>query len=50
MKPPTGQSYAAQGTKPTHISVVFSSSFGGAEFIGAYGSPLELNDFELVYP
>lgn len=50
MKPPQGQSYAAQGTKPTHISVVFSSSFGGDLFIGAYGSLLELNDFELVYP
>ncbi|MBN2611019.1 MAG: PCMD domain-containing protein [Bacteroidales bacterium] len=35
--------------KPTHISVIFSSSARGAFFEGAPGSELLLNDFRLYY-
>jgi len=47
MKPADG--YAPQGTKPTHITVVFSSSALGDFFTGAIGSVLEVDDFELIY-
>ncbi len=35
--------------KPTHIVVVFSSSYQGDYFIGAPGSTLYIDNFELVY-
>lgn len=35
--------------KPTHISVVFASSTGGGDFIGAVGSTLIIDDVELIY-
>jgi hypothetical protein len=35
--------------KPTHISVVFSSSRDGALFTGAVGSTLIIDDLELIY-
>lgn len=35
--------------KPTHISVIFSSSARGAVFQGAPGSELLINDFRLIY-
>jgi hypothetical protein len=35
--------------KPTHISVVFSSSKDGDLFTGAVGSTLLVDDVELVY-
>lgn len=47
MKPSDG--YAEQGAKPTHISVVYSSSALGDLFTGAIGSTLEVDDFELLY-
>lgn len=47
--PEPGQSYAVEGTRPTHISVVFSSSAEGDFFRGAYGSVLEINDLTLLY-
>lgn len=47
MKPADG--YAADGSKPTHITVVFSSSALGDDFTGAIGSVLEVDDFELIY-
>lgn len=47
MKPADG--YAAPGTKPTHITVVFSSSALGDSFTGAIGSVLEVDNFELIY-
>ncbi|MCX2743826.1 PCMD domain-containing protein [Mangrovivirga sp. M17] len=34
---------------PTHITFVASSSFGGAEFAGAIGSTLIIDDIEMVY-
>ncbi len=36
-------------TKPTHISLVLSSSKDGGEFRGAVGSTLVVDDIELVY-
>ena len=47
MKPSDG--YAEQGAKPTHISVVYSSSALGDLFTGAIDSTLEVDDFELLY-
>jgi hypothetical protein len=47
MKPADG--YAPSGSKPTHITVVFSSSALGDFFTGAIGSILEVDDFELIY-
>ncbi len=47
MKPADG--YAPEGSKPTHITVVFSSSALGDFFTGAIGSVLEVDDFELIY-
>lgn len=41
--------YADSGVAPTHITVVFSSSAQGDDFIGAIGSVLEVDDFVLVY-
>lgn len=41
--------YAEEGTTPTHITVVFSSSALGDDFVGAIGSVLEVDDFQLVY-
>ena len=35
--------------KPTHITVVFASSKYGAEFTGAVGSVLTVDDLELLY-
>jgi hypothetical protein len=35
--------------KPTHIVVVFASSKNGAEFTGAVGSVLTVDDLELLY-
>jgi hypothetical protein len=35
--------------KPTHITVVFTSSSGGDDFIGAWGSNLIVDDFVLLY-
>ncbi len=46
-KPADG--YASPGSKPTHITVVFSSSALGDDFTGAIGSILEVDDFVLVY-
>jgi hypothetical protein len=47
MKPADG--YAPSGTKPTHITVVFSSSALGDFFTGAIGSVLDVDDFVLIY-
>ncbi len=47
MKPADG--YAPEGTKPTHVTVVFSSSALGDFFTGAIGSILEVDNFELIY-
>lgn len=47
MKPADG--YASAGSKPTHITVVFSSSALGDFFTGAIGSVLEVDNFELIY-
>ena len=44
-----GETWADAGTRPTHITVVFSSSALGDFFTGAIGSELWVNDFELVY-
>ena len=46
-KPADG--YATPGSKPTHITVVFSSSALGDDFTGAIDSILEVDDFVLVY-
>lgn len=35
--------------KPTHILIVFTSSYQGDYFIGAPGSKLLINNFELIY-
>lgn len=45
----TGESWAAPDTRPTHITVVFSSSALGDDFTGAIGSELWVNNFELIY-
>ena len=47
MKPADG--YAVPGTKPTHITVVFSSSALGDFFTGSIGSVLEVDNFVLIY-
>ena len=47
MKPADG--YAQDGSNPTHITVVYSSSALGDIFTGAIGSVLEVDDFELIY-
>jgi hypothetical protein len=44
-----GETWADAGERPTHITVVFSSSALGDFFTGAIGSELWVNDFELVY-
>ena len=44
-----GESWANPGERPTHITVVFSSSALGDFFTGAIGSELWVNNFELVY-
>lgn len=36
--------------KPTHISVVFSSSHRGDQFEGAPGSELYVDDLQIIYP
>ena len=45
--PPDG--YAEPNSPPTHITVVFSSSALGDDFVGAIGSVLEVDNFQLVY-
>ncbi len=44
-----GEVWGDAATTPTHITVVFSSSALGDFFIGAIGSELWVNNFELVY-
>ena len=44
-----GESWADPDERPTHITVVFSSSALGDFFTGAIGSELWVNDFELMY-
>jgi hypothetical protein len=44
-----GETWADPGARPTHITVVFSSSALGDFFTGAIGSELWVNNFELVY-
>ncbi len=44
-----GETWADPDARPTHITVVFSSSALGDFFTGAIGSELWVNDFELVY-
>jgi hypothetical protein len=44
-----GETWADAGARPTHITVVFSSSALGDFFTGAIGSELWVNNFELVY-
>jgi len=46
---PTNGVWGTGDETPTHISVVFTSSAGGALFEGAPGSELLLNDFKLIY-
>ena len=40
---------SAEFVLPTHLTFVASSSFDGANFAGAIGSTLILDDVELVY-
>jgi hypothetical protein len=47
--PANGVIWGTGTEKPTHISVIFSSSARGAYFEGAPGSELLLNDFKLYY-
>lgn len=52
MQPENGQFVPANQVAyilPTHISFVASSSFGGANFAGAVGSLLVIDDVELIY-
>ncbi len=52
MKPENNQyvdAASAEYILPTHITFVASSSFGGAEFAGAIGSLLVVDDIEMVY-
>lgn len=42
--------YGSGNEKPTHISVIFSSSHKGDFFMGAPGSELFVDDLELIYP
>ena len=44
-----GETWADPEARPTHITVVFSSSALGDFFTGAIGSELWVNDFELLY-
>lgn len=44
-----GETWANPQDKPTHITVVFSSSALGDFFTGAIGSELWINNFELIY-
>lgn len=36
-------------TKPTHVELVATSSIGGANFVGEYGSTLYVDEFELIW-
>jgi hypothetical protein len=52
MKPPDNTYVSADSAAfalPTHITFVASSSFGGADFAGAVGSTLIVDDIEMVY-
>ncbi len=49
MLPSAGEGYAPEGTRPTHITVVFSSSAHGDEFQGAKNSTLWIDNFVLKY-
>ncbi len=44
-----GETWAAPNERPTHITVVCTSSALGDFFTGAIGSELWINNFELVY-
>lgn len=51
-KPPDGQYVSADSAEfilPTHLTFVATSSFDGANFAGAVGSLLIIDDLELVY-
>ncbi|WP_244994592.1 PCMD domain-containing protein [Flammeovirga yaeyamensis] len=41
--------FAPEDDTPTHIIVVYSSSFDGANFKGGVGSELRVKEFELKY-
>ncbi|KXX70836.1 PCMD domain-containing protein [Flammeovirga sp. SJP92] len=41
--------FASSDQEPTHIIVVYSSSFDGANFRGGVGSELRVKDFQLKY-
>ena len=51
---PVGHGYVSADSAtfilPTHITFVASSSFDGANFAGAIGSTLIIDDVEMVYP
>jgi hypothetical protein len=47
--PGEGVVWGTGNEKPTHISVIFSSSYRGDYFEGAPGSELIVNDFMLYY-
>ncbi len=52
MKPPNNDYVSADSAAfalPTHITFVASSSFDGANFAGAVGSVLIVDDIEMVY-
>ncbi len=48
-RPKTGSEWGTGNEKPTHITVVFSSSARGDLFEGAPGSKLTINNFALQY-
>jgi hypothetical protein len=51
-KPPDGQYVRADSAAfilPTHLTFVATSSFDGANFTGAFGSTLMIDDLELIY-
>lgn len=51
-KPPDGQYVSADSAEfilPTHLTFVATSSFDGANFAGAVGSLLIIDDLELIY-
>ena len=51
-KPPDGQYVRADSAEfilPTHLTFVATSSFDGANFAGAVGSKLIIDDIELIY-
>lgn len=51
-KPPDGQYVSADSAEfilPTHLTFVATSSFDGANFAGAVGSLLLIDDLELIY-